>query len=163
MKTEKEKYVEPFGEFSTPAVPKILGIKWGKLRPSLDEGYIYPNTIKSYGTQRKQSIFTTWDIYGIALFQKLVEDGVSRKKAGEYYKLWANLQNNILVSHMLPNAKYFIVIRRANHDDESLIVNLFSSETHLEGRDDVEDVKIFNMQRIMVAVDERIERFNKGE
>jgi hypothetical protein len=68
-------------EFSTFDVLKILDIKRERLREWVNQGFIKP-TVSAEG-QGTKAVFKILDIYKIAVFKKLVEAGINRKKAAD--------------------------------------------------------------------------------
>lgn len=68
--------------YSTTDIVKALDIPIERLRDWLNRGYIKP-TLPAHGHGTKAG-FTQEDVYGVALFRKLVEKGFKRELAGEF-------------------------------------------------------------------------------
>jgi hypothetical protein len=71
-------------EFSTFDIIKALGIPRERLRQWQVRSFIKP-TIPAEG-QGTKAVFTLLDVYGVALFRSLLENGFSRAMAGDYVK-----------------------------------------------------------------------------
>ena len=69
-------------EYSTLDIVKALEIPRERLRDWMSREFIIPS-VQSEG-QGTKAIFTRYDIYGIALFKKMVESGLSRTVAGDW-------------------------------------------------------------------------------
>ena len=65
--------------FSTFDVLKILSIDRERLREWMNRGFVIP-TSPAVG-QGTKALFTILDVFKIALFKKLIEAGINRKKA----------------------------------------------------------------------------------
>jgi len=77
--------------FSTFDVLKILDIKRERLREWVNRGFIIP-TVRAKGLGSK-AVFSMVDIYKIAVFKKLVESGVQRRRAAEWVKSNPRISN----------------------------------------------------------------------
>jgi hypothetical protein len=71
-------------KYSTLDIVKALDIPRERLRDWMNRGYIVP-TLPAHGHGTKAG-FTKGDVYGIALFRKLVEKGFKRELAAEFTK-----------------------------------------------------------------------------
>lgn len=72
-------------QFSTFDIIKALGIKRERLRAWMKKGYVYPH-MPSPG-QGQSALFTIYEVFGIALFDKLLKNGFKRETAAEYYSV----------------------------------------------------------------------------
>jgi len=71
--------------YSSFDVARILNIKRGRLREWLSEGFIEPSIEIAEG-QGTRNRFSKEDIYGIKLFNMLIQTSVSRETASRYVK-----------------------------------------------------------------------------
>ena len=72
--------------YSTLDVCKALGIQREKLRDWMDQGYIKP-ALPALG-KGTIAIFTKVDVYGVALFDRLLQRGFKREAAAEYVRIF---------------------------------------------------------------------------
>lgn len=69
-------------DFSTFDIMKALSMKRDKLRAWMRDGFIKPKyPAEGQGTK---AVFTRWDVYGVALFNDLIDHGYKRKKIADY-------------------------------------------------------------------------------
>jgi len=73
-------------EFSTLDIVKALKIERERLRDWMTRGYVKPS-VEAEG-QGTRAVFTAHDVYGVALFRRLVESGFSRESAGIIVKMF---------------------------------------------------------------------------
>jgi len=71
-------------EFSTFDITKALGIPRERLKDWMNNGFIQP-TEPAHGKGTK-AVFTLLDVYGIALFQDLIQKGFKRELASRFVK-----------------------------------------------------------------------------
>ena len=97
--------------YSTLDVVKVLNIPRERLRDWMVRGFIKP----SLPSTRKGtiSIFTKVDVFGVALFEKLLEKGFKREVAAEYIK--------IVVSQNLCRVLNFILFKFVIRDGQRVI------------------------------------------
>ncbi len=69
--------------FTTKDVLKIFNMEWGRLRTWIKTDFLTPSTPPK--GQGKAFEFTQQDIYALAIFKKLVDDGTSRATASKVY------------------------------------------------------------------------------
>ena len=74
-------------EFSTFEVMKILGISCARIREWIDGEFICPS-IQLSPKQGVKSIFSRWDLYGIELFKRYVNSGISRSQSSDIFTQW---------------------------------------------------------------------------
>jgi hypothetical protein len=73
-------------EFSTLDIVKALKIPRERLRDWMNRSFIEPS-VPADG-QGTKAIFTREDVYGVALFQILIDHGLSREKSSGFVKLF---------------------------------------------------------------------------
>lgn len=75
--------------YSTIEITKALQIKKERLRVWIDEGFVGPSIQKGVGPGTKH-IFDVYDVYGIALFQRLLDAGFNRTVSGKFTNEFIN-------------------------------------------------------------------------
>ena len=95
-------------EFSTFDVLKILEIERERLREWMNRGFIIP-TVSAEG-QGTKAVFTILDIYKIAVFKKLLEAGINRKKASDLI----NTNPKINSLEEVRNMNFILVLDKEN-------------------------------------------------
>jgi hypothetical protein len=94
--------------FSTFDITKALGIPRERLKDWMNNGFIVP-TEPAHGKGTKAG-FTITDIYGVALFQDLIEKGLKREIAATFVKHFIKGENIEKTDHIL-----FRYERRGGH------------------------------------------------
>ena len=95
-------------EHTTFDIVKILDIPRERLQDWINRGFIYPSRHKAEGKGTK-NVFSQWDVYGIALFQKLLWLGLSRGSASIFYKSWSFEQTRWSPKTLRMSKKYLFV------------------------------------------------------
>lgn len=72
-------------DYSTLEIGKALDIPRERLRDWMDRGFIRP-TVPAQG-QGTKAVFSTFDVYCVALFMELLESGFSREVAASWISL----------------------------------------------------------------------------
>jgi len=85
-------------EFSSFDAAKILDLPMERLRQWLKLGFIKP-TVPATG-QGTKAVFTLDDLYGVALFKKLLDAGFTRTVAGEYVRQFLNKEKSTPERHI---------------------------------------------------------------
>jgi hypothetical protein len=123
-------------EFSTTEIVKALGIPQERFREWLVRGYVKPSIREPKGPAQP-AIWSHWDVYGVALFKKLLEGGISRENAAKILKTW----EEVLVSPEYEDTKnlFFVICRYITKDDVSVLTftaehtDMFKNSFHLLG------------------------------
>ena len=91
--------------YSTLDIVKKLDIPRERLREWIDRGFIVPSIERSSG-QGTKNLFSRKDVYLIALFEKFLVSGISRKMAArliqDYKKNYENEAKNIKTGEIIP-------------------------------------------------------------
>ena len=159
-------------QYETRELTEKLGIPRLRLQDWENNGFVkatYPA-----GGKGSRRYYSKWDIIGIVLFKKLLDRGISREEAGEYYESWHDSTLEVPIKTRLDIAHaVFINTARGEKAKKSKHVNfayfarsvlLFDKEFHiLEGiarphlEDyygmDYEDAITLNMAKIIAYVD----------
>lgn len=145
-------------------VEKITGIKRNRLEQWMKSGFISPSiqVAKGYGTR---NVWSLNDLYEIELFKQVTESGLSRDLVSKFLDSGRINENDV-------GDIYFLVYMRKNGEVKSLAlaydknedktINLSTMQKELDviGFD---DCYIVNFKKIIGRVDQKIEKFKKGE
>jgi len=89
--------------FSTFDVVKILNIQRERLREWIKEGFVSPTTpAEGIGTK---ALFSVLDLYKIAVFTKLIDVGMNRRRAAE----WVNSNPRINNREGVKDLSYIVL------------------------------------------------------
>ncbi len=95
--------------YSTYDVSRILGIPRERLKDWINHDYIYPSIHKAKG-KGTSNAFSQWDLYGIALFEKLLWLGLSRESACKFYYSWSYKQTRWSPKTLMISYKYLVCL-----------------------------------------------------
>ena len=152
-------------QFTTWDVIKFLEINRERLREWLQRGYIAPSIQKAQGVGTK-NIFSRWDMYMIALFDRLVSNGFSRELAERTVKFMLGEKALQVYKEKGADladlgASRFIIFRRSySYPDKEPTVTpvvLLGKPTNLRLDSGFDDMFIVNFERIRKFVDKRIQ------
>lgn len=105
--------------YTTFDIEKALKIPKERLREWIIRGYVKPSVQQATG-QGTKALFSLNDVYGIALFRRLIDSGFSRESAAEYVKGF--------IARRLPNGSnstqvpQWVVFWRAGGSMESMSI-----------------------------------------
>jgi len=102
-------------EFTTFDIIKALDIPRERLREWLKRGFIKPN--QAAEGQGTKAIFTRSDVYAVALFERLIEHGITRQAAAD--------ELDRMISEGGINNNGQLVIRKEKRGDEQFIISSF--------------------------------------
>ncbi len=83
--------------FSTFDIVRLVGTPRERLFDWIARGFIEPSGGKAKGRGTK-NVFTLRDLYGVVIFQALVDSGTAREKAAGYYLRWKSNPEDITES-----------------------------------------------------------------
>lgn len=107
-------------EFSTLEICRSLKIPRERLREWMVRGFIRPSIREAKGTGTR-AIFSRGDVYGVSLFKRLIEGGLSRERAGEYVNVWLASYGNLTSVARMAAARYIIFRRYLKKDGKTVI------------------------------------------
>ena len=95
IKSITSKFMYSERKFSIVDIVKRLGIPVDGLRDWMNRGFVFPSGQEA-SDQRTKAIFNRLDVYGIALFEYLVEVRFfSREEAAKFTKLWIQTTSGV--------------------------------------------------------------------
>lgn len=151
-------------KYSTLDIVKALDIPRERLRDWMNRGYIEP-TLPAHGHGTKAG-FTKSDVYGVALFRKLVEKGFKRELAAEFTKKYTALGSPLSFTD-------YLMFKTVIENREPVIKTIFytgskpfvinidfdqvSHQELQEGYSEVwEDIYIINFVKLTREIDEAL-------
>lgn len=144
-------------EFLAKDVEKITGVKRNRLQQWLERGFIAPSVQVAYG-HGTRNIWSTSDLYTIALFKKVTESGLSRKVVSDF------LSAGTLGGDKLDKVIFLLYMRKEGKtnaaslffsEDDDVVLDLASIQESLD-MVPFDDIYIVNFAKLKEAVDEII-------
>lgn len=93
-------------EFSSFEVMRMLDVKRERLREWMNQGFTVP-MLSARGAGTK-AVFSIMDVYKIAVFKRLVESGINRKRAAE----WVNTNPKLNDAEEVNELNYILLIEQ---------------------------------------------------
>jgi hypothetical protein len=112
-------------EFSTLDIVKALKIPRERIRDWMNRGFVTA-TVSAEG-QGTKAIFTRDDVYGVALFRRLVDYGFSREVAGNFVRAFADQIKKESGRSEYPET-FYIMFREPGTSDLSDVMRLGPGE-----------------------------------
>ena len=118
-------------EFSTLDVVKALDIPRERLREWMNKGYIEPSIQQAKG-QGTKALFSRRDVYGIALFRRLLESGFTRDKAAAFIReAVLNPNRSSVIKQIIFGKKGDQIKALMIHDIDKVMLDLSSGKVTL--------------------------------
>jgi hypothetical protein len=160
--------LQEIASYRTLGICKALDIKRERLRDWIKVGHIKP-TLPAHGQGTKAG-FTLGDVYAIALFKKLTEQGFKRDLSAEIIKQYIGVFNNlievvqyILCTRFKKDGEYKMHIMHTLRGDgkDNLTIKLNSETVQINvsdtGKLDWEEMFVFNIIQLRKEVREALE------
>lgn len=161
-------------QYSTFEIKDILEMPRERLQDWIQRGFIYPSLNQAKGRGTK-NVFSLWDLYGIALFEKLLWLGFSRETAKIFYKIWTTSRKKFTPKSLRMSQKYLVFRTIDKKSTQGSPVNTdnsdfsnensspeiffdidFKIEDFIEGESDWINVQVFNITKLVREVDEKL-------
>jgi DNA-binding transcriptional MerR regulator len=156
-------------KYTAANVLKITGVKRQRLHDWIDRGFLSPSIQRAEGAGTK-NIFNRYDLYRIAIFKKLVEEGFPRARITMYIEsvnemiasaqeiiwnetaffIWGHGQNKV-------HQDIILIYELDKRADKSFPIRFYLQQDHTKGTPFFDSVYILNFWNIKVEIDKKIE------